>query len=47
MALHDIGLRGLHKGEEFGVHKLWKEIKDKNKFTFARGDNTLGVIQKN
>jgi len=46
MGFHDICLKGLSGGEEYGVWKLWKELGEKNKISFIIGDNSLGFIQK-
>lgn len=46
MGFHDITLRGLHNQNEFGVWKLWEELKDKNKIYFVALDNSVGFIQK-
>lgn len=46
MSFHDIGLRGLHEGVEYGVWRLWHEVGGKNSFSFSRGDNTVGFLQK-
>lgn len=45
-SFHDIFLQGLSHGEEFGVWKLWQEIKSPHKFSFKTADNALGFIQK-
>ena len=47
IAFHDIKIKGLNQGVEYGVWKLWKEIKEKGKFSFNTHDNALGFIQKN
>ncbi|MEA2056535.1 MAG: class I SAM-dependent methyltransferase [Patescibacteria group bacterium] len=44
---HDIAMKGLHHGKEFGVWKLWQELSDKNQFSFINGYESLGIIQKN
>lgn len=46
ICFHDIYLKGLSHGEEFGVWKLWQELKSSHKFTFDTFDNALGFIQK-
>lgn len=46
MAFHDIKLKGLSRGEEFGVWKLWREIKEPYKFTIDSYDNAIGIIRK-
>lgn len=46
MGFHDITLKGLHNGSEYGVWKLWQELKKENQFSFINGDNAIGFIQK-
>jgi hypothetical protein len=46
IGLHDIALKGLFQGEEYGVHKLWKKIKN-NKYKFINGNSSIGFVQKN
>lgn len=46
MSFHDIDMKGLYQGEEFGVWKLWKELKNINKFSFVNGHDSVGFIQK-
>jgi hypothetical protein len=47
MGFHDISLRGLYHGQEYGVSKFWKELKQSYKFYFNFGESSLGFIQKN
>lgn len=47
MGFHDINLKGLSNNDEYGVWKLWEELKKKNQFSFIKGDNAVGYLQKN
>lgn len=47
MSFHDINIKGLHHGIEYGVWKLWQELKDGSKFSFTSSDNAIGFVQKN
>lgn len=48
MVFHDINLKGLAHGDEYGVWKLWEQLeKQLPVINFPGFDNTLGVIQKN
>ena len=46
ISFHDINMKGLHHGQEFGVWKLWQELENKNKFSFINGHDSVGFIQK-
>ncbi len=47
ISFHDIDMKGLHHGQEFGVWRLWDELKNKNQFSFVNGHTSIGFIQKN
>lgn len=47
MSFHDINMKGLNHGVEYGVWKLWKEIKENSKLSFTTFDNAIGFVQKN
>jgi len=46
MAFHDIHLKGLSQGKEYGVWKLWQELRQNNKLSFIIRENGVGFIQK-
>lgn len=46
MAFHDVTVKEWGELKDFGVWKLWKEIKNKNKFIFPLEQSGLGIIQK-
>lgn len=46
MSFHDIALKGLSRGEEYGVWKLWKELGEANKISIIIRENGVGFIQK-
>lgn len=47
MSFHDIQMKGLNHGIEYGVWKLWQELKNDSKFSFTSFDNAIGFLQKN
>ena len=48
MVFHDISLTGLADGEEYGIWKLWEQLKSQLPTLHLPGfDNSLGIIQKN
>ena len=47
MSFHDINLKGLYKGVEYGVWRFWKELREPYKMAFNFGESSLGFIQKN
>jgi hypothetical protein len=46
ISFHDINMKGLHHGKEFGVWKLWQELGEDNKLSFVNGHYSVGFIQK-
>lgn len=46
MAFHDVTVKKWGKLKNFGVWRLWKEIKNKRKIIFPLKQSGLGIIQK-
>ena len=46
MSFHDISLKGLSNGEEYGVWKFWKEMAKGEKFSILVRDNGVGFLRK-
>lgn len=46
MSFHDISLKGLSNGEEYGVWKFWEELRSIEKLSILVHDNGVGFIRK-